>query len=291
MKKIIPVLFVLTTTTLWAQEVVPLWTGEAPYSKPNTLEEYVKESSYKVPCAYNVTKPTLTIHRALGTNSGRAMIVVPGGGYVEESIVAEGQEIAEALSAQGITAAVLKYRLPLKEASDQPHLLPITDARRAISMMKLMAGEYGFDPTKVGIMGFSAGGHLATAVSVLRSEEPGENPDFSAPIYPVTTLGAANQKWLEETLFHRPMTEEEIRLYSLVDHVDAETPPAFLAHAYDDDQVPIAESEVYAEALTAVGQEVEVHFFPRGGHGFGSGRVEDGTSQWLGLLADWIKRQ
>ncbi len=83
MKKIIPVLFALTTTTLWAQEVVPLWTGEAPYSKPNTLEEYVKESSYKVPCAYNVTKPTLTIHRALGTNSGRAMIVVPGGGFLD----------------------------------------------------------------------------------------------------------------------------------------------------------------------------------------------------------------
>jgi acetyl esterase/lipase len=219
------------------------------------------------------------------------MIVVPGGGYVEESIVAEGQEIAEALSAQGITAAVLKYRLPLKEASDQPHLLPITDARRAISMMKLMAGEYGFDPTKVGIMGFSAGGHLATAASVLSPQNSDERPDFSALIYAVTTLAPENQEWLEKTLFHRPMTADEKRQYALVDHVDASTPPAFIVHTYDDDVVPIAESIVYAKALAAAGREVEVHFFFRGGHGFGAGRAEDGTGQWLGLLADWIKRQ
>ena len=274
-----------------AEEIIDLWEGKAPYSKPNTLEEYIKESSYGVPCAYNVTKPTLTIYRPLGTNSGKAMIVVPGGGYVEESIVAEGHEIAEALSAQGVTAAVLKYRLLLPEASDQPHLVPITDPRRALSLMKSMAGKYEFEPSKVGIMGFSAGGHLATAASVLRSEKSDENPDFSAPIYPVTTMGAENQKWLEETLFHRPMTAEEIHQYSLVDHVNSETPPAFLAHAYDDEVVPILESEVYAEALTAAGREVEVHFFARGGHGFGPGRPDDGTAQWLGLLADWIKRQ
>jgi len=157
--------------------------------------------------------------------------------------------------------------------------------------MKSVAETYGFDPFKVGIMGFSAGGHLATATSVLTSENENENPDFSALAYPVTTLAAENQKWLEETLFHRPMTEDELRQYSLVDNVTAATPPAFLLHAYDDDVVPISESVVFAKALTAVGQDVEVHFFAKGGHGFGPGRPEDGTAQWLGLLADWIKRQ
>jgi len=87
------------------------------------------------------------------------------------------------------------------------------------------------------------------------------------------------------------MTAEEQRQYSLVDNVTAATPPAFLLHAYDDHDVPISESIVFAEALTAVGQDVEVHFFAKGGHGFGPGRSEDGTDQWLGLLADWIKRQ
>lgn len=171
MKNILIAWIVFTAAALCAEDVVPLWAGEAPYSKPNALKEYVKVSSYGVPCAYEVTIPTLTIHPARGTNSGRAMIVMPGGGYTEESIVAEGRLVAESLAAQGITAAVLKYRLPLKEASDRPQLLPLTDA------------------------------------------------------------------------------------------------------------------------LTAVGQEVEVHFFARGGHGFGPGRSGDGTAQWLGLLADWTKRQ
>ena len=269
---------------------IDIWTEDIPYFKENTLEEYVKES-WGVPCVHNVTRPTLTVYPAMWENSGRAMIVLPGGGYVLESIEAEGLLIAEFLSSRGITAAVLKYRLPLKEASDKPHLVPITDARRAIALMKSMAEEYGFDRDKVGIMGFSAGGHLATAVSVLTSENADENPDFSGLIYPVTTLGFENQKWLEETLFHRSMTDEEKLQYSLVDHVSEATPAAFLLHAYDDDVVPIAESEIYAEALTAVGQEVEVHFFAKGGHGFGPGRKEDGTAMWLHLLADWIKRQ
>jgi acetyl esterase/lipase len=290
MKPVITLLLMFVALISGAEETIDLWQGEAPYSKPNSLEEYVKES-WGVPCAHNVTKPTLTIHTAQGENTGRAVVVLPGGGYVLESIVAEGQLIAENLSSQGITAAVLKYRLPLPEASDQPHLVPITDARKAISLMKSMAEKYGVDPSKVGIMGFSAGGHLATAVSVLTSDNKDENPDFSALIYPVTTLGAENLKWLEEDLFHRPMTADEIRLYSLVEHVDGVTPPAFLLHAYDDDVVPVSESIVFAEALTAVGQDVEVHFFARGGHGFGPGRPEDGTAQWLRLLADWIKRQ
>jgi acetyl esterase/lipase len=157
--------------------------------------------------------------------------------------------------------------------------------------MKSKAISYGFEPSKVGIMGFSAGGHLATAASVLRSDNEDENPDFSALVYPVTTLVPEFQTWLEETLFHRPMTPKEQRQYALVDNVTTATPPAFLLHAYDDDDVPISESIAYAEALTEVGQDVEVHFFAKGGHGFGPGRREDGTGQWLGLLADWIKRQ
>ncbi len=290
MRRISALLLTLLTPALGAEEVFKLWTSEAPYYKPNTLEESVKES-WGVPCAFNVTVPTLSVYRAEGENSKRAMIVLPGGGYEVESIEAEGRQIAENLASQGITAAVLKYRLPLIEASDHPHLVPLTDARRAISLMKSMAEEYGFDPGKVGIMGFSAGGHLATATSVLTSKRPDENPDFSALIYAVTTIEPENRKWLEETLFHRPMTETEVCQYSLVDNVDAATPPTFLAHAFDDEVVPISESEVYATALRAVGQDVEVHYFAQGGHGFGPGRNDDGTAQWLGLLADWIKRQ
>jgi acetyl esterase/lipase len=290
MKIIIGLIIALIPQVIHAVEIIEIWNEKPPYYRENSLEEYVKES-WGVPCVHNVTRPTLTVYPALGENSGRAMVVLPGGGYVLESIVAEGSQIAEFLSSRGITAAVLKYRLPLAEASDQPHLVPMTDARRAISLMKSMAEKFGFEDTKVGISGFSAGGHLATAISVLISEKNDENPDFSALIYPVTTLGEENQKWLEETLFHRQMTDQEKLQYSLVDHVNDTTPPAFLLHAYDDDVVPISESEVYAEALIKAGREVEVHFFAKGGHGFGPGRAEDGTAQWLPLLVDWIKRQ
>jgi len=290
MKSVIVLFIIFAGQTLIAHEVINLWTEQPPYSKPSSLEETVIES-WGVQCVKNVTNPTLTVYRAQGKNSGRAIIILPGGGYELESIVAEGRLIAEYLSSKGIVAAVLKYRLPLKEASDQPHLLPITDARKAIGLLRSMAGHYGIDPSQVGIMGFSAGGHLATAVSVLTSEKQSENPDFSALIYPVTTLRAENQKWLEKSLFHRKMTDEEKKQYELVKNVTKLTPPTFLLHAYDDDVVPIKESLLYAKALTAAGQDVEVHFFANGGHGFGPGRPDDGTSQWLGLLANWIKRQ
>jgi len=290
MKTVVVVVVALAGHALTAQEVIPLWTQQPPYSKPNALEETVIES-WGVPCVKNVTNPTLTVYRAQGDSCGRAMIVLPGGGYTVESFVAEGRRIAEYLSSKGIVAAVLKYRLPLTEASDQPHLVPITDARRAIALMKSRAGDYGFDASRVGVMGFSAGGHLATAVSVLTPRQPDENPDFSALIYPVTTLSAGNREWLEESLFHRTMTADERKQYDLVGNVTKETPPAFLVHAYDDDVVSIDESLLYAKALADAGREVEAHFFAHGGHGFGPGRPGDGTSQWLSLLANWIKRQ
>ncbi len=290
MKSIVVLFFISLTCRVFAQDIIDVWEGEPPYSKPNSLQEEIFES-WGVPCVKNVTIPTLTIYTSEGEKSGNAMIVCPGGGYEVQSFVAEGQKIAEYLASQGIVAGVLKYRLPLKEASDQPHLLPITDARRAISVMKSLAEKYGFDPHKVGIMGFSAGGHLATTASVWTSDNADENPDFSALIYPVTTLGESNQKWLEETLYHRPMTAEEQKHYALVDHVSASTPSAFLLHAYDDGLVPIAESQDYADAMYKNNRPVEVHFFAKGEHGFGPGRASDGTDQWLGLLANWIKRQ
>jgi acetyl esterase/lipase len=289
MKRGIMLWLAVVATAVWGQDEIGLWDGEPPYSKPNTLEERV-EQAWGVPCLVDVTVPTLTVHPGRGEVAAQSVIIFPGGGYEKVSYQAEGHEIAAVLASQGITAAVLKYRLPLEAASDQPHLLPETDARRAILLMRSLAGTYGFDASRVGVMGFSAGGHLATTVSVLPGRDEQERPDFSLLLYPVTTL-THKQKWLEETLFHRSMTEGEQARYSLVDHVSSVTPPAFLAHAYDDDVVSIGESQAYAEALVAAGRDVEVHFFARGGHGFGAGRPEDGTGQWLALAADWIRRQ
>lgn len=273
-----------------AVDVIDLWEGEPPHSKPSSIEERVIEN-WGVPCAKNITRPTMTIYPVDGENTGRAIVVIPGGGYEVESIVEEGRKIGDFLSSKGITAVVLKYRLPQAEISDTPWLLPITDARRAVALTRKLAHAYGVDPTKVGVVGFSAGGHIAASASVMPADDPAGVPDFAALVYPAVAPSEANREWLEATFFHHSMTANELSLWNLVSRVDASTPPMILFHSYDDDVVPISESLLWAEAMTESGRDVEAHYFPHGGHGFGPGRVEDGTDQWLGLLASWIKRQ
>jgi acetyl esterase/lipase len=153
------------------------------------------------------------------------------------------------------------------------------------------SGLYGFDNDKVGVLGFSAGSHLATVTSLWKSENKEENPDFSALIYGVTNLSDDNQLWLEESLYFRKLTEEEIAQNKLLDLVSKETPPAFLVHAYDDDICNVKESTLYAEQLFKHDVPVEMHLFPVGGHGFGMGRKEDGTDQWVPMFVNWLKTQ
>jgi len=273
-----------------AQDVYKLWEGrEKPYYKQNQLEEYEKVSSFGVVCAYDVTEPTLTVYRAEGANSHRAVILLPGGGYELVAIYHEGHDLARILAGQGITAAVLKYRLPKTESSDQPHLVPLTDTRRALELLRTHAAKYGFEKDKLGVMGFSAGSHLATVASLWKSADEAENPNFSGLIYGVTELDAENRKWLEESLYHRKMTDAEVAQNTLLELVSKDTPPTFLVHAYDDDVCNVRESTLYAEKCVEHGVPVEMHLFPKGGHGFGAGRKEDGTAQWVPLFVNWLK--
>jgi len=273
-----------------AQDVYKLWDGqEKPYSKENHLKEYEKVSSFDVVCAYDVTEPTLTVYRAEGENSRKAVILLPGGGYSLVAIYHEGHDLAKILAKQGITTAVLKYRLPKTESSDQPHLVPLTDTRRALKLLRTHSKKYGFDRDKLGVMGFSAGSHLATVASLWKSVDADENPNFSGLIYGVTDLDANNLKWLEEDLYHRKLTDEEITRNTLLNLVSGNTPPAFLVHAYDDAVCNVKESTLYADKCVEHGVPVEMHLFPRGGHGFGVGREEDGTAQWVQLFVNWLK--
>lgn len=291
MKAITQFLFVIlfSGADSLAQDVINLWDGKKkPYYKENTLVEHEKES-WGTLCVYNVTEPTLTIYKANGKNTGKAVIILPGGGYTVEAIYHEGYDLAIVLAEQGITAAVLKYRLPNPESSDQPDLVPLTDTRRALKIMREKANFYGFDKDKVGVLGFSAGSHLATVTSLWKSNDEDENPNFSALIYGVTNLNKANLKWLEESLYFRKLTEGEIAQNKLLDLVSKDTPPAFLVHAYDDDVCNVLESTAYAQILTKYDVSVEMHLFPKGGHGFGMGRKEDGTDQWVQLFVNWLK--
>lgn len=271
------------------QDVFQLWSpGEKPYYKENTLKEYEKEE-WGTMNAYQVTEPTLTIYPAQGENSGKSVILIPGGGYSLVAINHEGYDLAKVLSAHGITTAVLKYRLPDTASSDKPHLVPITDARRAMKLLRSKADQYKFDKGKVGLLGFSAGSHLATVASLWKSEDKDENPAFSALIYGVTNIRADNIAWLEKSLYYRKMTEAEIAQNTLLDLVDKDTPPAFLVHAYDDQVCHVSESTLYAEKLFEHKVPAEMHLFPTGGHGFGMGRETGGTKQWVNLFVNWLK--
>jgi acetyl esterase/lipase len=257
-----------------------------PYAKENSMKEYEKEA-WGTMRVFNVTQPTLTVYAAKGVNSGKAVVIFPGGGYSMEAICHEGHDVAKALSKQGITPAVLKYRLPNPVTSDKPELLPITDAQKALNMRREMADKYGFKKDAVGVMGFSAGGHLAA----LASSKNKERPDFALIIYGCPRLNDENIKWLENDLFHRKMTPAEFDEFNLIERVSSKTPPTFLVHSIDDKTCSYLETTLYAQALLENGVENEVHLFPKGGHGLGLGRREDGTDQWIELAIKWIKRQ
>jgi len=270
--------------------VIPIWGDEdPPYFKPHSVEEY-EADCFEVVCAYQVSDPTLTLYVPENRSNGTAVLVLPGGGYEVEAVYHEGYEIAEALSRSGTVAAVLKYRLPSPETATHPELVPAADVRQALALLRERQRALGFEAMKFGVMGFSAGAHLAATVSVNRVPDASRNPDFSLLIYGVSRLTKENQEWLESTLYHRPMTEEELAREKLLERIDSNTPQAFLVHAWDDEVCHYSESTLYAETLHGAGVENEIHLFARGGHGFGAGREEDGTDQWLRLASNWLGR-
>lgn len=282
-------LMVLSLTSQ-AQQVIPIWGEDAPlYSKPHQVEEY-EADCWEAVCAYQIVNPTLTLYTPQGQGNGNAVIILPGGGYEAEAIYYEGFEIAETLAKRGTAAAVLKYRLPNPETATKPERVPLSDVRQALQLLRENQQKYQFSAARFGVLGFSAGSHLATVASVNRAAESAQNPDFSVLIYGVTKLTPENRQWLEQTLYHRKMTDEEVAEQTLLKRVNKDTPPAFLVHALDDEVCHYTESTLYAEALMSNGVEAEIHLFPRGGHGFGPGRDLDGTSQWLELAANWLDR-
>jgi acetyl esterase/lipase len=156
------IILVLVINESEAQDIYNLWEGQKkPYYKENSLEEYEKES-WGVMCVFNITEPTLIVYKAEGNNIAKAVVIIPGGGYSLVAIYHEGHDLAKVLAKQGITAAVLKYRLPNPESSDQPNMVPLSDARRALKLLRENAHRYGVKKDQVGVMGFSAGSHPST---------------------------------------------------------------------------------------------------------------------------------
>lgn len=271
-----------------AQEIINLYPSQIPNSKPSEIKES-GEGMYR-----NVTIPTLEYFKPQPDKaSGTAVIIVPGGGYSVVVYQGEGVTTAKALAEKGIAAFVLKYRLPNDEIMVDKKIGPLQDAQQAIKIVRKNADKWNLDKDKIGIMGFSAGGHLASTVATHFEKSYIENPnntnlrpDFQILVYPVISMtDSLTHQGSRDALLGKNPSAEDIQLFSNELQVASNTPPAYLTHAADDTTVDVDNSIQYFENLRHHKVDVEMHIYPKGGHGFIFRHPG-----WMEPLFDWMKR-
>ncbi len=278
-------------------QVIPLWPDGAPgaINDPTYVETLDTDQPWRI---RNVSEPTLSIYLPpVDKANGTAVVICPGGGYVRLAFDHEGFMIAEWLNTQGIAGIVLKYRLPEDRIMQDKSIGPLQDVQEAIRTVRHHASEWGIDPHKIGIMGFSAGGHLAATASTLYDErvyEPVDTtsarPDFSVLIYPVISFrDSIMHPGSRERLVGDAPSLAQIHRFSADEQVNPRTPPAFLVHSVGDETVPIENTLRYFEALRSCHVPCEVHLFESGGHGYGINRGKGSEAFWPEILTHWLK--
>jgi len=282
-----------------AQQVMPLY-GKAPIpnSRPAANRETDDSSGHPIRHLLSlVSHPTLTVFLPpADKRNGTAVIVCPGGGYTHLAFTHEGTDVAAWLNSLGITAFLLKYRLPSDETMVDKSIGPLQDAQQAIYIVRSGAAQWGLDTGRIGILGFSAGGHLASTagthfnhVVIPDAGNVSVRPDFMVLLYPVISFDdSTGHRGSRDNLIGKNPSASAIREYSNQLQVTDGTPPAFLVHAEDDRTVPVINSISFYEALMRHHVPSEMHIFPKGGHGFG---MHNSTSveQWPDLLRGWME--
>lgn len=280
--------------------VIRLWDGPAPNAQPSGQpEERTQEGN--ILWKRHVQEPSIEVRLpARGNATGQAVIVCPGGGYGGLAYDWEGTDMAGWLNSRGIAAIILSYRLPVDgDVAHKKRLSPLLDAHRAIRLTRARAAEWNIDPAKVGIMGFSAGGHLASTAAThfdagdRRANDPvdrlSSRPDFAILVYPVISfIGPSAHSGSRRNLLGENPTEEMVKHYSNELQVTPETPPTFLVHAADDGAVPVKNSLLFYEACLANKVPVEMHLYPTGGHGFSFGLNKGRLQDWTQICARWL---
>ena len=273
----------LTTTGLLAQKPIEikLW----PEGAPNTNDLTGEESWLGVTHVSNVTQPTLTIYRPQAPN-GVAIIMCPGGGYARLAFAHEGSDLAPWFNAQGITYAVLKYRLPNGHCD-----VPISDAEQAIRIIRKHSSEWGINPQSIGIMGASAGGHLASTLATHYSSNE-TRPDFQILLYPVITMDKSyTHMGSHDNLIGKDASAEQEKKFSNELQVNDRTPKAFIALSSDDKTVPVANGVNYYLSLVSHHIPASLHTYPIGGHGWGFRDDFIYKRQWTGELEKWLQEE
>ncbi|WP_031428900.1 alpha/beta hydrolase [Flavimarina sp. Hel_I_48] len=286
----------LLISSAHTQEKIELWEGGIPGEiKSATYTEKQEMEGEQLVGVSQVTVPEMTLFKPSKPN-GTAVVICPGGGYGFLAINKEGFKIAQWFNERGITAFVLKYRLPSEEIMEDKSIGPLQDAQQAIRLVRTNAKKYGIDENKVGIMGFSAGGHLASTLSTHYNKKVYENssessakPDFSILIYPVISmLDDITHKGSRENLLGKSPTMELMENYSNEKQIDSATPKTFLIHAADDGAVPVENSLTYFTALNTYKVPAEMHIYENGGHGFGLGTGATHNA-WPNALNLWLQ--
>ncbi|PZR25608.1 MAG: alpha/beta hydrolase [Citrobacter freundii] len=283
----------LTSKILLSQEVIPLY-SKIPGGKPAVAKER-SDTTGGILRIRDVSVPTLTIYRPDEAKAnGTAVVICPGGGYALLAAGHEGSDVAKLFTSWGITACVLKYRLPNDAIMENKTIGPLQDAQTALALVRKHASEWKLDPAKIGIMGFSAGGHLAATASthfnkpVIAADKLILRPSFSILIYPVISLtDSLMHKGSRDNLLGADLSPARVAEYSNELQVTPETPPAFLVHASDDKTVPVGNSIAYYQALLKNNVSAEMHIYEKGGHGFGMNNKTT-ADQWTERLKNWL---
>lgn len=277
----------------FAQTEMPLYEGAVPGNKPGKNEETSTNTDGILRIA-KVSEPALTIFKPAHPN-GAAVIICPGGGYSILAAGHEGADVAKEFNKIGVTAFVLKYRIPNAAKQEQPHVAPLQDAQQAILLVRTKSKEWGVDPQKVGILGFSAGGHLASTAGthfdsafVSNPAHISLRPDFMMLIYPVVSFTHNAHQGSAVNLLGKNADAKALAYFSNEQQVTAQTPPTFLVHATDDGGVNPANSIMFYEALRKLKIPAELHLYQQGGHGFGL-RIKGRESLWFDECADWMR--
>ena len=272
---------------------IPLYKGDIPNAL-HPIQEIIEARAKGGRFVSDTSIPTLTAYKAKG-DGRKAVIICPGGGYRGLAIDKEGFKVARVFQERGIHAFVLKYRTPKDESCQDKSIAPLQDAQQALRLAKEHLQTWGFQNVDIGIMGFSAGGHLAALTTnpwdfdeAKSQKEETLNPDFSILIYPVITM--------EEPFAHRGSrsnllglqpSDQELKKFSAHYKVNEFTPPTFLMHASDDSGVPVKNSLLYYEACIQHKVPVEMHLYAKGGHGFGMFN-ETTKDDWMERLLNWL---
>src|SRR5712691_4763108 len=297
---------------------MPLWPGAVPDAQPvagpeeatTTLHDHLVAGR---PWTYvrNVSRPTLTVYSPQGKNTDAAVIVFPGGGYQILAIDLEGTEVCDWLTSKGITCVLLKYRVPRSGPSWDPGCKStinpkpqpaLEDAQRAVGLVRFHAAEWHIDPHKVGVLGFSAGGHLSAAIStyfakrlypaVDAADKESCRPDFAVAIYPGhLSLSAAEwdaKQGTKKFVVRHPANADKDLTVNPDVPVTSQTPPTFLLQAEDDHVDNVDDSLAYYIALKKTGVPVEMHLYAQGGHGFGLRRTKLPITGWPQLVETWL---